>query len=481
MTGKRLTIIQLNDSHGYLEPHPELIWNGDHAVFRELGGIARIASLFEQIRNETNDHTITLDNGDTFHGTYPAVASNGKDLIPIFNELNIDAMTAHWEFAYGPDTFTCNVKQLNYPMLAINIYNKSNNKLLFPPYHIIERAGLKIGIIGIAATIVDKTMPASFSTGIYFTLGKEELPRYIKELRNIKQVDLVVVISHLGFPQEMKLASEVDGIDVLLSGHTHNRLETPVIVNQTIIIQSGCHGSFIGRLDLEIKEGQVTDYKHQLIPVDEKINPNKAMKAKVNSVLEPHREMLQKVVGYTETPLHRYTALESTMDNLLLAAINEAAGTTIAFSNGWRYGAPIVTGPITINDLWNIVPTNPPISIVELTGAELLEMIEENIEHTYSRDPYQQMGGYIKRALGINVYFKIENPYGYRIQEFFIGGKPLDKNKSYTVAFITAQGVPEKYGVNRRDLNILTIDTLQTYLTKHQTVDIKHNGTFILV
>lgn len=193
-----------------------------------------------------------LDGGDTFHGTYPIVKSKGETMVPLLNDLHLDAMTAHWEFAYGPEHFINITKKLNYPMLAIHCYNKSNNNLVFPPYIIKEINKLKVGIIGIAATIVDKVMPDHFSEGIRFTNGDEELPAYIKELKEEKGVDLLILLSHLGFPQEIDIAKRIDGIDVLLSAHTHNRVYEPVIINNTIIIQSGCHGSFLGRLDLKI-------------------------------------------------------------------------------------------------------------------------------------------------------------------------------------------------------------------------------------
>lgn len=105
------------------------------------------------------------------------------------------------------------------------------------------------------------------------------------------------------------------------------------------------------------------------------------------------------------------------MDNFLLQSLLESTGAQLAFSNGWRYGAPIVPGQITLNDLYNIIPMNPPVSTVELTGEEIKAMLEENLERTFSCDPYEQMGGSVKRCLGLNVYFKIENPSGNRIQK----------------------------------------------------------------
>jgi 2',3'-cyclic-nucleotide 2'-phosphodiesterase (5'-nucleotidase family) len=474
-----ITILQLNDSHGYLTLHPELYWHGDKAYYKNAGGYARIATLFNKIRKEQTGAVLTFDNGDTIHGTFPAVKSKGEVLIPILNTLAFDAMTAHWEFAYGPDHVKQIVDQLNFPMLAINCYDKDSGKLVFPPFYIIERNGLRVGVIGIAATIIDKTMPKHFSKGLYFTLGNEELPSYIKYLRETEHIDLIVVVSHLGYPQELKLAKEVNGIDVLLSGHTHNRLYDAVVVNGAIILQSGCHGSFIGRLDVHIENKQVTGFHHELLNIDESITPDPEVQSIVVDIMEPHKEMLTQVVGFSRTPLNRNTVMEATMDNLLVKALIESSGAELAFSNGWRYGAPILPGPITMNDLWNIIPVNPPVSVCELTGAELWTMMEENLERTFSCDPYRQMGGYVKRCWGLNIYFKVENPQDKRIQEFFVGGKRLDRKKTYTACFVTEQGVPTHYGTNRYDLDGKAIDALLQYLANHDSVSAELAGTVV--
>jgi S-sulfosulfanyl-L-cysteine sulfohydrolase len=158
-------------------------------------------------------------------------------------------------FAYGPAIFKKRASELGHPVLAINVYNKAAEERYFPPYSVKETGGVRIGLVGIACNIVDKTMPASYSEGLYFTLGREELPAILDELRTHEKVDLIVLISHLGFPQDMKLLSEVQGVDLCLSGHAHNRLERPAVQGQTLIIQSGRHGSFLGRLDLEIQGG----------------------------------------------------------------------------------------------------------------------------------------------------------------------------------------------------------------------------------
>lgn len=478
---RKITILQMNDSHGYIEPHPELYRKGSQEFFKTAGGHARIAGLFKKICKENPGGVITLDNGDTIHGTFPAISSKGNSLVPVLNKMEFDAMAAYWEFAYGPDHFKELSIRLNYPVLAINCYEKDSNKLFFPPYCIIERSGLRIGVIGIASNIVDKTMPESFSRGVYFTLGNRELPAHIKKLHEHEKVDLIIFLSHLGYPQDMKLAQEVRGIDILLSGHTHNRLYKEVTSNGTVIMQSGCHGSFIGRLDLQVKDWKITDVRHELIDIDESLEADKEVESIINEFMEPHREMLNTVIGHTQTALNRYRVLESTMDNLLLQSISDASGINLAFSNGWRYGAPIPPGPITMNDLWNIVPTDPPISTCEITGSELWEMMEENLEHVFSCDPYQQMGGYVKRCLGLNLYFKIENPAGKRIQEFYVNNEKLHPDKIYRACFLTSQGIPKHFGRNRENLNITAIEALKMYLAKHKPVTAELMGTVIAI
>ncbi|MCL4440332.1 MAG: bifunctional metallophosphatase/5'-nucleotidase [Firmicutes bacterium] len=439
-----------------------------------------MATLVNGFRGQS-PNTLFCDCGDTLHGTYPALATQGEAMIPILNSLVIDVMTAHWEFAYGPRKFQHLASQLNYPVLAINAYDKNTKKRIFKPYTVTEVSGISIGLIGIASNIVDKTMPPSFSEGIYFTLGRDELPEIVNNLRNREKVELVVLISHLGFPQDMKLLAEVHGIDICLSSHTHNRFYKPISQGKTLIIQSGSLGSFLGCLDLELGDGKIKNYHHQLIEVTADIKPDPETADLVKEVLSPFQASLAETVGETATGLYRGLVLESTMDNFILQALLESTGAQLAFSNGWRYGAPIRPGKVTLNDLYNMVPMNPPVSTVELTGGEIQSMLEENLEHTFSADPYQQTGGYVKRCLGLTCYFKIENPPGHRIQKLFIGKEEVQPEQYYSCAFITSQGVPQKYGRNRQNHAEKIIDTLRVYLNKHNPMHADIKNTFIAI
>ena len=460
-----ITILQLNDLHGYAEAHAELrrAHDGDF-VCEPMGGLARIKTIFDHVRKENPDGTIALDNGDTFHGTHFAISDQARALVPLVARLGFDAMTLHWEFAFGPERVAEIASDLPYPVLAANIYHENSGELFVPATTVLEREGRKIGLIGLACPIVDKTMPPAFSKGLRFETGNEELKRHVAQMR--PEVDVLVVLSHVGFPQDVQFAKDIDGIDVIVSGHTHNRMEDAIEVNGTIIFQSGCHGSFVGRLDLELDETGIASWRHALIPVDNTIVPDPGLDADVGAALAADRDMMSQIVGTTEVLLHRYAMLSSPMDELLLEAIAEAAHTRIAFSNGWRYGAPVPPGPITLNDLWNMVPVNPPISLVDLTGSEIRQMLEENLERTFAANPYEQMGGYIKRMRGIRMAFKAENAAGHRIERLYLDGQPEVADALYTVSFITAQGVPAKFGRNRRTLSIDTIAALRQRLAR---------------
>jgi len=467
---KHLTLLQINDVHGYLEPHPEIVWTGEGPITATMGGYARIASILQAARDENPGGVLALDCGDSFHGTPALVRSKGRAILPVLNALGLSAMTGHWDFAWGPGHLQQLVGGLDHPFLAANCRDSEGRPGPFPPTANFEAAGVRLGVIGVAATILDETMPPRFAGGLTFTDGIGEVRDHAARLRG-NGCELVLVLSHLGFPQDCALADAVDGLDVIFSSHTHNRLHEAAERNGALIFQSGCHGSFLGRLDLEVEGGRVTGHSHRLIPVTEDVPENARMAELVAGAVTDTAEMRRRVVGRTAELLHRASTLSAPMDDVLLAAIAAAAGTEIAFSNGWRYGAPIPPGPVTEHDLFCIIPTVPPVETVEMTGAEIRRLIEASLEATFSRDPFGQRGGYLKRIRGLTFDVKIENPEGLRIQAAFgPKGAPLEADALHRVAFVTRQGVPAHYGRNRAKLPVNAIDALRNWFAGNDRV-----------
>lgn len=473
-----LDILYLNDVHGYLEPHNELFYNNKGEFTETVGGYSRISTLVKQIR-ENNNPTLLFDGGDTFHGTLPIVKSKGEAMIPVLNKLSFNAMVGHWDFAYGPQQLKHLLSKLSYPMLGINVYNEDGS-LFLEPFITIQIENLKIGVIGICSNIIEKTMPAQFSEGLKITDGIAELPAYIKQLKD-DQVDVIILLSHNGFPQDMHMLQKVDGIDICLSAHTHNRLYESVLVNKAIVIQCGCHGSFLGHLKINIEDKRITGHEYQLLKVEQHISPDKDMKKIIDAILQPYQTIKKNVIGSTEITLHRYDTMNSSMDNLLLNAVMYVSGTEISFSNGWRYGAPIGSGTITEEDLYNIVPMNPPVSTVDLTGQEIIVMLEENLERTFSTEPMKLMGGYVKRCGGLRINLRIENPVGHRIQEIYFGEKHLNPKEIFKVSFVTSQGVPKNIGKNRKEMDIKAVEAMTEFLKAHPKFDVNDDNLFALV
>ncbi|MCQ0971944.1 5'-nucleotidase C-terminal domain-containing protein [Paracoccus sp. TK19116] len=256
----------------------------------------------------------------------------------------------------------------------------------------------------------------------------------------------------------------MDGLDVILSGHTHNRLDRPWFVNGALLIQSGCHGSFLGRLDLDLAGRQITAHRHALIAIDDSLPSDPVVDALVQNAVAETSHLHNDIVGHSAELLHRMTCLDAPMDDVLLDAIAAASETQIAFSNGWRYGAPIPPGPVTAHDLACIVPTDPPIETVHLTGAEIVEMMEQNLEATFCADPFGQRGGYVKRFRGLTLNVKLENPPMRRIEMAFgPDGGLLDQDASYRCAFITMQGVPQRFGEDRSQVGVSATEALRLW------------------
>lgn len=460
----KLNILFINDVHGYLAPHPELFYDETGEIIETAGGYAHIAGLVEAIRKE-NPNTLLFDGGDTLHGTKPLVDSQGEVIVPILNTLKPDGLVGHWDFGYGPEQLQKINKQLNFPILGCNVFNEDGSNFL-QSTKIFEKEGVKIGVIGISAMIIDKVMPEKMSEGVKFTPGVEEVSQYTKKLKN-QGADIIVLLSHNGFPQDVELLQEVNGIDICLSAHTHNRIYEPIEVNGAQIVQCGCHGAFLGNFSIDFEENEIKNYNYELIKVDNKVPKNEKIDGLVQRALEPYKEIRNRVLGQTTEILHRYNTTNSTIDNFLLKAIAHMTNTDIAFSNGWRYGAPIAPGDITENDLYNITPMNPPVSTVELSGKEIKVMLEENLERTFCSNPLKQMGGYVKRVLGLQINMRIENPNGHRIQEIYYKGAHLEMNKIYKVSFVTTQGVAKKYGKNRKEHSQKTVEAMKAYLKAH--------------
>jgi S-sulfosulfanyl-L-cysteine sulfohydrolase len=396
-----------------------------------------MATLIKAIRAERGDKVLLLDGGDTWQGSYTALQTKGADMVRIVNALKPDAMTAHWEFTYGAKRVEELVKQLEFPLLAGNVKEATWGDPVFQASAVFERGGLRIGVIGQAFPYTPVANPRYLIPDWSFGIEEEKIAANVEKLRADK-VDLVVLLSHNGFDVDRKLAARVKGIDVILTGHTHDALPAPVRVGDTLLIAAGSHGKFLARLDLEVRDRRIHDYQFRLIPVlTEVIDPDPEITALILEAREPYRDKLDKVLGRTDSLLYRRGNFNGTFDDLICQALLAERDAEIALSPGFRWGSSLLPDQeITGDDLYNQTAiTYPAAYRSEMTGAYLKEVLEDVADNLFNPDPYYQQGGDMVRAGGLAYTLTVDKPAGQRISDMVLlrTGEAIDSARKYVV------------------------------------------------
>ncbi len=408
-------------------------------TYGRMGGLDRVATVVNAIRADRPD-ALLLDGGDTWHGSYTCLKTNGQDMVNVMNKLKPDAMTFHWEFTLGSDRVREIVEGLPFPAMGQNIFDKEWNEPSedFADYEIFERGGAKIAVIGQAFPYMPIANPGWMFPEYSFGIHDERMQEMVDEVR-AEGADLVVVLSHNGFDVDRKMASRVKGIDVILTGHTHDALPEPVLVGETILIASGSNGKFVSRVDLDVRDGRMMGFRHKLIPIfSDVIEPDKEVAAAIEAERAPYKAELAEVLGETDSLLYRRGNFNGTWDDLICNALIEEREADIALSPGFRWGPSLLPGQkITREDLFNATSmTYPNAYRSEMTGETLKVILEDVADNLFNPDPYYQQGGDMVRVGGMGYRIDINKPQGERLSDMTLlkTGEPIAPEKTYVVA-----------------------------------------------
>jgi sulfur-oxidizing protein SoxB len=440
-------------------------------TYGRIGGMAQMATLIKAIRAERSSNTLLIDCGDTWQGSYSSLQTRGEDMVEVMNAMGVDLMTAHWEFTYGSKRVKELIKKLKFPFLAGNVTDTEWEEPVFKDVIFFERGGVKIGVIGQAFPYTPIANPRYMIPTWSFGIQEERMRESIEKAK-AGGAELVVLASHNGFDVDRKLASRIDGIDVILTGHTHDAIPGVIKVKNTLLIATGSHGKFLGRLDLEVKNKKITNFNYKLIPIfSDAIKPDPEIENIITKVRAPFKKTLNTVLGKTESLLYRRGNFNGTFDDLINQSIMEERDTQISLSPGFRWGATLLPGQdIRVEDVFSQTAiTYPAVYRNEMTGKFIKEILEDVGDNLFNPDPYYQQGGDMVRVGGMGYHFDIHQKIGHRVSNMTLlkTGDVIDPAKTYIVGGWAS--------VNEMTKGPAIYDVVSNYIKREKSVKITNN------
>jgi len=416
----------------------------DHAArrFGRTGGFAHLATLLKQVRAQ-RPGALLLDGGDNWQGSATSLWTRGQDMIDASRLLDIDVMTGHWEFTYGAARVLEAVERDlkgRTEFLAQNVRTADFGDPVFKAYVMREVNGIPIAIIGQAFPYTPIANPRHFVAEWTFGIQEESLQNTVIEARG-KGAWAVVLLSHNGMDVDLKLASRVAGIDLILGGHTHDAVPEPVRVTNgggtTLVTNAGSNGKFLAVVDLELRDRKLRGCRYRLLPVFANLlKPDTEMAELIRRVRAPYEQKLSEKLAVTEGLLYRRGNFTGTFDQIILDALMEARGAEIALSPGFRWGSALLPGEaITMELVMNQTAiTYPHVTVTELTGEAIKNLLEDICDNLFNPDPYYQQGGDMARVGGMRYRCDPAQRIGARISDMTLNGKPVEAGKRYKVA-----------------------------------------------
>ena len=406
--------------------------------YGKLGGLDRTSSLIKQIRADRGeDKVLLLDGGDTWQGSYTSLETQGLDMLTAMNLLKPDAMVGHWEFTFGKDRLSQLLEKMNYPFLGGNVFDTEWDEAVFESTQFFEKGGVNIAVIGQHFPYTSIANPRHLVEGWSFGIRPEVIQKNVDKAKQ-KGAEIVVLLSHNGFDVDQKLASILNNVDVILTGHTHDAIPEAIKINNTLILSSGSHGKYLGRIDLDVKNGKVVDFSSNLIPIfSDIIEPDPEMSDLIDKVRAPYEDECNRIVGEAETLLYRRGNFGGPWDSVICDAIIEKRETEISLSPGFRWGTSILPGQkITIDDIYSQTSMNyPEVYRTEMTGETIKNILEDVCDNIFNPDPFFQQGGDMVRVGGLSYTCRPKSPMGKRISNLtsLPSGDKIEPSKKYVV------------------------------------------------
>lgn len=421
----KLTIIHTNDVHS------RVVGSEDSLI-----GYAKLATLVKEMRKEGN--VLLLDAGDTTHGLPIATISNGESIIKLMNQMGYDAMVpGNHDFNYGYDRLIELNRMADFPILAANVIREDGTRDL-EEYTIIEIDGIKVGIFGLTTQETKFKSNPKNTEGININDPVAVAEEMVKKLKE-EDVKLVIALAHIGMDEESNpkttdIAKKVQGIDIIIDGHSHTMLEEGEVIGDTLIVQTGEYLKNIGVVNVELADGKISKKEAKLMTFEDALalKEDEEISNKISELEEENNQVLSVTIGQSNVDLvgerEVVRAGESNLGNLATDAMLDITGADVALTNGGGIRASIPAGQISKGNILEVFPFGNYIVVLELTGEDIIKALEHGV------DTYPEPAGKFPHVAGMTYKIDPSKEAGSRIVELLIDGKPVELNKTYTLA-----------------------------------------------
>lgn len=422
----KLTIVHTNDVHSRVV--------GDEEKYI---GYERLATQIKQLKEE-NPNILVLDAGDTTHGLPIATISEGESIIKLMNKIGYDAMVpGNHDFNYGYKRLIELKEMADFPIIAANVVREDGTRDL-EEYTIKEIDGLKIGIFGLTTEETKYKSNPKNTEGVNITDPIAKAEEMVKKLKEEK-VDMIIALVHIGVdeesnPKSSDIAKKVEGIDLIVDGHSHTMLEEGMVIGDTLLVQTGEHLKNIGVVDIEFVDGKIKNKTAKLVAFEEAValGEDEEISKAIEELQKENEEVTSAIVGKTKVDLigerEIVRAGESNLGNLATDAMLYITGADVALTNGGGIRASIKTGDITKGDILEVFPFGNYIVVKEVKGIDILNALEHGV------DAYPEPAGKFPHVAGMSYKIDPSKEAGNRIVDLKIKGEPVDLNKTYTLA-----------------------------------------------
>jgi 5'-nucleotidase len=489
-----VTVLHTNDMHAHMEPSQ--LGNG------MIGGYARQATLIKRFRAR-DPNPILLNAGDVFQGTLFFKSYHGLADLAYMNVVGYDAMCiGNHEFDEGPARLAEFVKLAKFPVLAANLDLSAEPALkdLVQPSTVLRVGNTRVGIVG--AVTPDLPNISHLGPNARMLPLAASIQAGVDALTKAG-VDKIFVLSHVGYEEEMKLATQLRDVDMIVGGHSHSPLGTPKLPgwptprgpyptvatgvrgNKVYVVQAYEWGKVLGRIKVHFDaKGIVTRVSEAgPIVVDETVPEDPAVKSMIAAFATPFKDQAAKQVGVATREISK--SGPNAMANLIADANFEAArakGAAVAFVNLGGVRAGIDAGPITYGDVSAVLPFANTLQLMEVTGAELKAALEQGYPDG------DKIGGRLFPSKGSSYRVDLRKPVGSRVSDIIVGGKPLDLQATVIIAInnFSAEGGDSLFALRdakgkRSDTGLVDLNILLAYLQSHSPVDPPSDRRVVIV